>query len=202
MVVSHKSFLAPVRNMILTSPSPTASTNPLLTNYLVLSPHPLLPAIAMAPPRASRPHSGTKSSRRHPLEGYHNINVTAETMKDLDGSASHLAGAMGLEGSYQLHRLFSKTCAATQRVIADFVKDRQNDFGHAHLPKNLCIVQAHNITNAVEHAGEFTLLSLQTRPRPWPPRISHRTTSSTYARDGVTASIYLPVPVTLVLGLS
>jgi hypothetical protein len=71
------------------------------------------------------------------------------------GSASRLAGAMGLEGSYQLHRLLSKTCPATQRVIADFVKDRQNDFGHAHLPKNLRIVQAHNITNAVDHAGEF-----------------------------------------------
>ena len=50
----------------------------------------------MAPPRASRTQCGTKSSRRHPLEGYHNINFTAETMKDLYGSASRLVGAMGL----------------------------------------------------------------------------------------------------------
>ncbi|OGE48990.1 hypothetical protein PENARI_c024G04235 [Penicillium arizonense] len=42
--------------------------------------------------------------------------------------------------------------------------DRQNDFGHAHLPKDLCIVHAHNITNAVQHAGEFTVALLAGKP--------------------------------------
>ncbi|KAJ5641484.1 HelicaseC-terminal [Penicillium lividum] len=97
----------------------------------------------MAAQRA--PHGAGKSTRRNPLEGYHTINFTAEAMKDLDGSAARLAGAMGLDTSHQLYRLFSSACPAIQDVIAKFVKDRQNDFDHVSLPKSLRAVHHHTL---------------------------------------------------------
>ncbi|OQD68493.1 hypothetical protein PENANT_c310G02170 [Penicillium antarcticum] len=63
------------------------------------------PNPTIAPPRAS--HGASRGSRRNPLEGYHNINFTAETIKDLDRSASRLARAIGLDTTYYLYRLFS-----------------------------------------------------------------------------------------------
>ncbi|KAJ5947142.1 Helicase C-terminal [Penicillium verhagenii] len=83
------------------------------------------PTVPMTANRA--PHGAGKISRRNSLEGYHSINFTAESMRDLDGSAARLAGAIGLDTCHQLHQLFSSACPATQDVIANFVKDRQND---------------------------------------------------------------------------
>jgi hypothetical protein len=100
--------------LILTS-YPLPYRRPFAYNLLNSISDCLLPTISIAPPRVSRPASGakTKSGRRHPLEGYHNINFTADAIKDLEGSASRLAGAIGLEGSYHLHRLFSNACPTT-----------------------------------------------------------------------------------------
>ncbi|KAJ5924258.1 hypothetical protein N7466_008445 [Penicillium verhagenii] len=81
---------------------------------------------------------------------------------------------MGLETCHQLHRLFSPDCPATQDVIANFVKDRQNDFGHASLPKNLRAVHFHTVTNAVEQANRFTVALLADQP---PTLLSQNVTS-------------------------
>ncbi|KAJ5162548.1 Helicase C-terminal [Penicillium capsulatum] len=118
----------------------------------------------MAPPHGSGPSGGGKGGRRNPLEGYSNINFTAETIKDLDGSASRLAGAMGLEGSYQLHRLFSSTCPDTYGVIREYVEDRLKDFDHSQLPKNLRTIHPHTVIDAVERVGQFTVALLAEKP--------------------------------------
>lgn len=85
-------------------------------------------------------------------------------MKDLDGSASRLAGALGLDETYKLHQLYSSVCPATKAIIDRFIADRQNDFRHPNLLKNCRAVRAHTVINGVERAGQFTAAPLDSMP--------------------------------------
>jgi hypothetical protein len=57
---------------------------------------------------------------------------------------------MGLEGSVEVHKLYTRVHQATKDVIAGFVKDRLNAFGHSELPKHLQATRYHTVTTAVE----------------------------------------------------
>ncbi|KAJ6112271.1 Helicase C-terminal [Penicillium sp. IBT 18751x] len=91
------------------------------------------------------PQSGPNGSRHHLLEGYHNINFTADTKRGLDGSIARLA--------------------ATSAVILAYVQDRAQDFEQATtVPKRFRLVQYHCVTYAVERAGQFTVALLANTP--------------------------------------
>lgn len=86
-------------------------------------------------------------------------------MSNLEGGAARLAGALGLEGTEDLHKLYSAEHQATMDVIRGFVQDRLNQFGHGdQIPSKAQTVRYHTVTLAVEHVGEFTAALLGADP--------------------------------------
>jgi hypothetical protein len=86
-------------------------------------------------------------------------------MKDLDASAARLAGCLGFQTTASLRALFSSTNAATKRVIADYIADRQAGFGIASLPDfptKFRSIKAPTVIEAIPRS------CLTTNRLPWP----------------------------------
>ncbi|KAJ6113215.1 SNF2-related protein [Penicillium sp. IBT 18751x] len=105
-----------------------------------------------------------RGGRKNALESYKNINFTTATMKDLEGSAARLAGALGLENTQQLHALLISEFRDAHKVIRDFIEDRLNKFGEPGLLKKHKIVNHNTVLLAYEESDRWTKMLLADKP--------------------------------------